>query len=230
MEVPTYFPAKETSALTTKWLPETGWDGPNSAGVGPRALDGEKFTRFVEHGIDEFRPASWKGNDTYGGITKTPTLSATTVTAPDLCINPTNWENRLLCGEKVTTITFFLGLAFVCLLCALACWFILRASKKQTSEEDGIGPDYVEKLSMETQPPKYQRYQSASASRLKEKVLSASPANIWPRLDDMEKKEVVQYEPAGWRSARLVESRSRAARALATKLPKMPVAPPMGGS
>ena len=185
MEVPTHSPAKETSAVTIEWLPEADWDGPNSAGLGPRALDGEKLARFAERTIDRFQPASWKGNDTYSSITKTPTLSTTTVTAPDLCINPTNWENRLLCGEKYTTITFFLGLAFVCLLCALACWLILRTPKKQTSEEDGIGPDYVEKLFMETRPPKYQRYQSASASRLKEKVHSASPANIWPRLDDM---------------------------------------------
>ena len=224
IEVTTHTIFNSTSLTMTNALPITHWDGPNSAGVGPRALGCEKVGRFAKCAIDKFRPHGWTGTTHHDynstsitTFSSTSVPSSTTTAVPDLCLNPKGMD-RLLCGTTDATVGFFLAGSFVMVFFGFLCCLILHPHFKQGSKEDGMNS--IEKVFEKTEPS---RYRSTSKARLREKVRSARPSapvskNAWQGLE--EGQNVQEYKPPEWRSVRYPESRAKYDGVRVKELPK----------
>ena len=146
----------------------------------------------------------------------TPYHNSTTMPAIDSCAKPTGMD-RLTCGSPEVTIGLFSLLLLSAVLLFIVGWLISRSPNKSKDEEKAI-----------EMRPRVDRYQSASKSRLKEKVRCGSRANKVVQsskengADDVSECYSAPSIPyaTGWRAARIREKKEELARLLPKELPR----------
>ena len=151
----------------------------------------------------------------YHNSTSTLPLSDATP-AIDCCTKPTGID-RLTCGSPGATIGLISALLLSTVLLFIVGWLIFRSPNNLKDEEKAI-----------EMRPRVDQYQSASESRLKEKVRCASQADkavqssMENLADDVLKCYLacsIPHEPA-WRAARIREKMEELARLLSRELPR----------
>lgn len=134
----------------------------------------------------------------------------------DSCTKPTGMD-RLTCGSPNVIIGLFSLLLLSMVLLFISGWLIFRGPNKLKDEEKAI-----------EMRPRVDQYQSASKSRLKEKVRCASRANKIVQsskedaADDVSEGYSSRSIPyvAGWRAARIREKKEDLVSLLAKELPR----------
>ena len=192
----------------------------------------ERVGIYIQCSADHLSPGSAKalsipythnnGNDTGDHDlaqmrdSATPYHNSITMPAIDRCAKPTGID-RLTCGSPGITIGLFSLLLLLVLLLFTVGWLIFRSSNKTKDEERAI-----------EMRPRVDQYQSASKSRLKEKVRCACRADkavqssMEDAVHDLLQRYAARstpYEPA-WRKERIREKMEELAKLLPKELPQ----------